>query len=259
LLRTALVTSGNERGLFLRWNDYLRSTNPFYGDKPYDELVTMGTYYESVQLLATNLIVEAYMAQEAPNGASAKYYAQRHQAAVAAQDELIAEQHSPTGTVLDNRSKLTWQQAPWSHFNPIDGTDRSRNYDHTITADRLCTQAGLAALGGFKAWRLPTDPELHEVVKGSPNSTGNADGGSGIFSWLADNGFAYSDRQGYFETSFVMGNAYLSSTVSGTTGWYREALWDYGVDNVYVYGSLDGENKVGVWCVTDESKTSGGE
>lgn len=260
LLRTAMAASTSERGLIVRWNEYLKTTKPFYGPAPYDELVEISAFYESVQLTATNLIVEAYMAKAASDRASAKYYVQLHEEAVAKQDALLGEQRGRNGVVLDLRSKLTWQQAPVSNFPASAFLPEG---DYWARATGICANLASTAFAGYARWRLPTDPELHEVVKGSPNPTGNADGGSGIFAWLQANGFSGSaDPRTPLSSGFVLGNAYISNTESGITYEFYEALSDSGVNFIHRYWSSRGQPydvPTGAWCVTEESKTAGGE
>ena len=229
-----------------------QGNNPFRSSKPHPKIVELGAYYEGLQLMATHVIIEAYMSNK--DSASAIDALALYAPGVAAQEALIATLHAPvppsndgTLTMLDTRTGLTWQQSPLSLL----WNDGVQNLYYK--AANYCEALGQQARGGYTRWRLPTDPELHAVVKDSPNTTGNADGGAGIFGWLEKNGFAQATTYPVEVSGFVWYGAYISSTISGVTGDYHEALRDTGVDYFDTGGGNQNHNG-GAWCVTDESQ-----
>lgn len=226
--------------------------NPFRSSKPHPKIVALGAYYEGIQLMATQVLIEAYMANK--DSISAKDALALYSPGVAAQEALIATLHAPvppsndgTLTMLDTRTGLTWQQSPLSLL----WNDGVQNLYYK--AANYCESQGQQTRGGYTRWRLPTDPELHAVVQDSPNKTGNADGGAGIIGWLVSKGFAQATSFNVEVNGFVNYGAYISSTISGVTGDYHEALSDTGVDYFFTVGGNQNHNG-GAWCVTDESQ-----
>ncbi|MBY4599136.1 DUF1566 domain-containing protein [Ottowia caeni] len=259
LIKASMVPSPSEVGVIQRWHDYLKTTKPFYSPIVDPRLIKIKEYYQSVQVMAANLLVEASMAQTPPDKNGAKYYLDQLNIALAAQDTLTQEMHAEdNGTILDQRSKLLWLRAPFSNLEVPATTYWGDAY--VEKAGEQCKGLADSGFAGNHTWRLPSDPEFHAVVQGSP-SDGTAHSGAGIFKWLGEQGFQMGGDVGWEGArGFVDGGAYFSSTMSGITGNYYSALWDDGVDYACNFVdeipcNYDARTwRAGAWCVASGDK-----
>lgn len=259
LVKTSMTPSPSEPGVIQRWHDYLKTTKPFYSPIVDPRLIKIKEYYQSVQVMAANLLVEASMAQTPPDRNGAKYFLDQLNSALAAQDSFTETMHAEdNGTILDQRSKLLWLRAPISNL-AVPGTTYWGDA-YVFKAEQQCKSLADSGFAGNHTWRLPSDPEFHAVVQGSP-SNGNAHSGAGIFNWLGEQGFQIAGDVGWEGArGFVTGGAYFSSTMSGITGNYYSVLWDDGVN--YACNFVDEFQcnydartwRAGAWCVADGSK-----
>lgn len=284
-IANAMVSSQAERGLLARAMELQRAKKRF--DVPEDDpdLVNIRDYYQTLQAMAVHLLVEATMAKEPPaSDTDAKKKAFRDQAKADAQtflddfetktlptqeNRMKEVRYQRDGTIMQLSNKLIWLRAPISNlrtpkFKYDLGTFGGQVFDMywNDEAARQCRDLAASRFAGLGGWRLPTDPEFHSLVKGSPNDSGNADGGSGIFDWLVGQGFERAPGNGSLNQRGIlvdasMETAYFSSTKS--TIWAYEALWDYGVDYAYVapyhYTKYNIPTIAGAWCVTQEGAT----
>lgn len=253
LISGTLSQIGTGPGLLSIARDYLKTTTPFDAPVVDPRLTALNEYYKTLQLMAVNLIVEAYMAGEdrdgkpLPDKALGGHYLTLLDAATKKQDALVATlRRENEHTVVDQRTNLIWLRGAITIPKPsINWWEES----YIVKGTQICQNLADTKYAGYSKWRLPTDPELHQVVKESPNSSGNADGGTGIFNWLVAQGFI----------GFSVDTAYFSSTISGTSGHYYEALWDRGVDYACTYGNyydcdfgatINMPARAAAWCVT---------
>lgn len=259
LIKNSMIPSPSESGVIQRWHDYLKTTKPFYSPIVDPRLIKIKEYYQSVQVMAANLLVEAAMAQTPPDRNGAKYFLDQLNAAIAAQDAFTEKMHAEdNGTILDQRSKLLWLRAPISNL-PVPATTYWGDA-YVFKAGQQCKSLADSGFAGNHTWRLPSDPEFHAVVQGSP-SKGNAHSGAGIFKWLGEQGFQLAGDAGWEGArGFVDGGAYFSSAMSGITGNYYSVLWDDGVN--YACNFVDEFQcnydartwRAGAWCVAEGSK-----
>lgn len=259
LIKNSMIPSPSESGVIQRWHDYLKTTKPFYSPIVDPRLIKIKEYYQSVQVMAANLLVEASMAQTPPDRNGAKYFLEQLNTALAAQDTFTEKMHAEdNGTILDQRSKLLWLRAPISNLS-VPGTTYWGDA-YVFKAEQQCKSLADSGFAGNHTWRLPTDPEFHAVAQGSP-SNGNAHSGAGIFKWLGEQGFQLAGDVGWEGArGFVDGGAYFTSTMSGITGNYYSVLWDDGVN--YACNFVDEFQcnydartwRAGAWCVAEGSK-----
>ena len=241
-----------EAGLLGRASDFLRMSRYFDHAVVDPRLVTIKEYYQTVQAMGTHLLVEALMAQEATGKSPVEQQVFRERMQREAQDAIklfqdrIARQEARVEelrfknehVVLQLRTGLVWLREPNSNLRAVKGSGAYPTFSE-------CKQRADSRFAGLAGWRLPTESELHKLVKGSPNDSGNADGGSGIFNWLNQQGFRLADSS--------TRTAYFSSTASGLFS--HEALWDYGVDWASDFNTPRGAHtpdSVGALCVTSE-------
>jgi len=174
------------------------------------------------------------------------------------QDEAVAKlRRENEDTVEDMRTRLIWLRAPITYISLPNLNEFP--YGYVDEALRQCDALAKAKYAGYSGWRLPTDPELHEVVKGGSSNGGNANGEPGIFTWLIKQGFQSGPGNGQRNQRGFLTNAgttYFSRTLSGISGDYYEALWDNGVDFACIKSSGCGPYQdnvpqvAGAWCVT---------
>lgn len=271
---TLIKMTDTEPGLLGRADEFFKTSAHFQSAVTDQRLIDLKNYYQTVQAMGVHLLVESYMAQQAPAGASQadkdalKEQARRDAQAVLdqfnnvsakAQDDRIEEmRYKNEFTVEQLRANLVWLRAPFSNLKtPYQDDGGGWHDDWPTQADKLCANLAKEHYAGYSDWRLPTETELHAFVKGSPNDSGNADGGNGIFEWLVTQGFQRGPGNGQlFQRGIVvdstMKTAYFSST--GVVGGYTEALWDYGIDSAadiprYRTGKYI-PSIAGAWCVT---------
>lgn len=264
LLKTSLAGLPTEPGVLRRWHDYLKTTRQFYSPVTDPRLIQLNQYYQTYQLMAANLIVEAYAARPTADGkpdpdrTSGAYYLDQLKAAIEAQDSLVSTLHAENQDVIeDQRNKLIWLRKPVTNFFlperhhvPQNGSDW---YSNTFgdQAHQTCKNFADSGYAGHRGWRVPTEGELHAVTKDSPG-TGSAQRQDGVFAWLVEQGFQWAPGDGTNnQRGFLGQTAYYSSTGSGLYSW--EALWDGGVDNACdTPGGCYGNTPpiAGVWCVT---------
>lgn len=281
----AMVSTPVEPGLLARAMDLLRAKKRFEVPAHDPNLVNIRDYYQTMQAMAVHLLVEATMVQEPPaDYTEAEKKAFRDKTKIDAQaivDGFQAEtlqaqenrmqevRYQRDGTVMQLSNKLIWLRAPISQlrrpkFQYDLGVFGGQVFDMywNDEAARQCRGLAASRFAGLGGWRLPTDPEFHALVKGSPNDSGNADGGTGIFDWLVGQGFERAPGDGSLNQRGIlvdasMKTAYFSSAKS--TIWSYEALWDYGVDYAYVapyrYTTYNIPAIAGAWCVTQEGAT----
>ena len=272
-------------GLLSAARDYTKSTLPFDAPLLDQRLIHVLNYYQIQQAMGTQLLVEANEAEVdqngklAPNTFAAKDALATITTRFDKQGTYVAGLRrggEKEGTVLDQRTNLVWLQAPVSKMEPL----RSRataEPNYPWAAKDQCEKIGWSNFGGYGGWRVPTGPELRAVVKGSPNPTGNAHAGKGIFNWLIQQGFSAAPNNGQsYQRGFLPDNAtelrslrpaYFSSTDSDFIGLFKEVLRDDGVYGGFVYarspyddtdsaGFATQVGDAGVWCVT-QAKSAG--
>ncbi|WP_028603377.1 DUF1566 domain-containing protein [Ottowia thiooxydans] len=264
-----------EPGLIVRANDFLRTTRPFDAPITDPRLIELHDYYRAIQEMGVHLLVEAYSyrahgpAQKAADTYRPKAADNGGQAALdlylydslPKQLARIEEVRYKDEDVIEQlRTGLVWLRGPITNL-PSTQENGWENY-HSL-AHSACVQKAKQKFGGYSTWRLPTEAELHAVVKGedSPNNSGNADGGTGIFEWFVKKGFKQATATNVPNTEgFWPGQpavAYFSNTRSGDA--YFEALWDYGVDSAHIqpvdpYQPAQYRVKTaGAWCVANKS------
>lgn len=270
------VVTITEPGLFGRASEFLKMSRYFDSAVADPRLVATKEYYQTVQAMGMHLVVEALMARQPTEGKSAaeqQVFRERMKkesqdaidlfnARVAQQDARVNELRFKNEEVVEQlRTNLVWMRAPISNLKRphLDGEWHDI---WPVEAKRLCAILKDEHFAGYSGWRLPTESEFHKFVKGSPNDSGNADGGRGIFDWLVAQGFQRGPGNGQlFQRGIVvdekMKTAYFTSTY--VTGGYYEALWDHGVDSAadipqYRMGHYI-PSIAGAWCVTQ--KTAG--
>ncbi|MGY8524414.1 hypothetical protein [Paracidovorax citrulli] len=264
LLKTSLAGLPTEKGALRRWHDYLKTTRQFYSPVTDPRLIQLNQYYQTYQLMAANLIVEAYVARQTADGkpdpdkASGAYYLAQLKDAIKAQQTLVSTLRAENEDVIeDQRNKLIWLRKPVTNFVlperhhvPQNGSDWYSN-TYGEQAYQTCKNFADSGYAGHRGWRVPTEGELHAVTKDSPG-TGSAQRQDGVFAWLVEQGFQWAPGDGtHNQRGFFGQTAYYSSTGSGLYSW--EALWDGGVDNACdTPGGCFGNTPViaGVWCVT---------
>lgn len=270
-----------EPGLYARTSDFLKTKRAFNYDINYPEMVSLHEYYQTLQAMGTHLVVEASMAPMHENESAIvqdefrKVAKKRANEAVdfnskvsTAQNARLEELRFKNPEVVEQlRTNLVWLRKPISNLKrPTDFG--IVYYDIMFHPQSLaqCSNLARSNYADFNNWRLPTEKELHAMVKGSPNTTGDATGGSGIFAWLLEQGFDAAPGDGSHNQRGIlvdasMATAYFSSTMSGASGGYYEALWDYGVDGAEsnpihtAYGAKFPyiPEIAGAWCVADQS------
>lgn len=267
------VLKGGGPGVLGAARVYVKGVMPFDPPVVNPRLIQINEYYKTIQAMGVHLLVEAYLASD-PNEYSKSAAKQGAQDALDTfdryaklKDAAVAKlRREADGTVEDMRTKLIWLQAPVINLpeseSPSDRSGWQFLWNFHDVAVQQCRGLAATAYAGYSGWRLPTDPEVHKVIHGSPNKTGNADGGRGIFKWLLEQGFQAEDSGSRVE--YLRGFSadpravYFSSTGSGTGafGVYYEALWDTGVDfacvhqDCYWYPSHR-PAVAGAWCVTE--------
>ena len=252
---------------------YVKGAMPFDPPVVNPQIVQINEYYKTIQAMGVHLLVEAYRASD-PNEYSRSAAKSGAQDALNSfdrfaqlQDEAVAKlRRENEDTVEDVRTKLIWLRAPVSNIPESDyhtWWDENRHWTYREGALQQCDNLANKSYAGYSGWRLPTDPELHEVVKGGSSNGGNAGGKPGIFAWLIQQGFQAGPGNGQpYQRGFLTspGTAYFSKTCSGDCGWftgyYSEALWDTGVD--FACDKTKGcgypehlSSAVGAWCVTE--------
>lgn len=274
--KTMVAINSAEPGILARASEFLKSQRLF--DAPIDDprLVELNDFYKTIQIMGTHLLVEAYMyqADNPPGDATPieqKVYsdAAKDRAAQALNDFEVrtAEQanrmkemrRQDENTVEQLDKNLIWLRAPISNL-PITNADGSVvHLDRE--ASRMCKILADENYSNYNTWRLPTESEFHAFVKGSPNSSGDAHHGNGIFEWLVQQGFQRAPGNGkLYQRGILVDNtmktAYYSKT-SVPLFEYTEALWDYGVDSAVNF--INDPRKIGnqyvpsisgAWCVT---------
>lgn len=266
LMNTALLPSNSSKGVLPLWRDYLNTTKQFYGPITDPRLLKLNEYYETVQVMAAHLIIEAYMAREQdgkplPDRVSAQLYLSELQNAVKAQEDAVATLNSGNNDVmLDQGTKLTWLRAPISNlmtpqlFEGHHGSTYLHTYDEQ--ADSQCRALAQSNFAGYGGWRLPTESELHAVIRNHPGK-GDANSKDGVIAWLLGQGFLGAPGNGaLYQRGFLSDTAYFSSTRTWAS-YENEALWDGGVDNACTVSDRNVcwhniAPIAGVWCVTDE-------
>jgi hypothetical protein len=110
------------------------------------------------------------------------------------------------GTVLDTKTKLTWQQtAPTTTYTWANGK-------------AYCASAAVSALGG-SGWRLPTVKELLTLVDYSHASA----------PYIDENAFPGTPASGFWSSSPVAGSpsfAWIVNFINGNTGSYTAVYTD---------------------------------
>ena len=273
-INTAMLgTNTADSSILLRANELFNFGKRFAMPDTDPRLSEVNDFYQTIQAMGAHLLVEAYMAQQPKAGATdAERTAQRESNKSSAQDALdliTRNTNSQNGRIEEYRYKyddtaeqiganLIWLRAPISN---LDYHFQGRYiFENDKLAEAYCADLKENNYAKVSGWRLPTERELHAFVKGSPNDSGNADGGSGIFEWLIQQGFTRGPGNGnYNQRGIVTDNwmltAYYSST--GSTVGYNEALWDYGVDSATnPFSTHPGQYRpsiVGAWCVANKS------
>lgn len=266
LINTALLPSNTSAGVLPLWRDYLRTTKQFYGPITDPRLLKLNEYYQTVQVMAAHLIIEAYMAREQngkplPDRTSGQLYLSELQSAVKAQDNAVATLNSGNNDVmLDQRTKLTWLRAPISNFTAPRAFEADGGWSYTNTyedqATGQCRALAQSRFAGYGGWRAPTESELHAVIQDHPGK-GDANSKDGVIAWLLGEGFLGAPGNGAtYQRGFLSDTAYFSSTRTWAS-FENEALWDGGVDNACTIADRDvcWHNMApiaGVWCVTDQ-------
>lgn len=275
IANTLITMSSVEPGLLGRASEFLKTSRPFDAPITDPRLVSINEYYQTLQAMGVHLLVEAYMAQKAPEGAGQEERrAWKEQAkldsqaaidllmnAAKAQDDRIEELRYKNEDAIEQlRANLVWLRAPFSNLKtPVQNSGGGWGKNWQEEAEDICADLRHKHYAGFGAWRLPTEEELHAFVKGSPNDSGNADGGNGIFDWLVGQGFLRGPGNGALNQRGIvvdntMKTAYFSSTL--VAGGYAEALWDYGVDSAADIPKFRSEHYIpsiaGAWCVSDK-------
>lgn len=275
-MAATLITMSNvEPGLLGRASEYLKTSRPFDAPVTDPRLAAINEYYQTVQAMGVHLLVEAYMAQQAPSGATREErLAWRKQSksdaqeaidlfasAANAQDDRIEELRYKNEDAIEQlRANLVWLRAPFSNLKtPEQNSGGGWGKSWPEEAEQICANLRHSHYAGHGAWRLPTETELHAFVKGSPNDSGNADGGIGIFQWLVEQGFQRGPGNGQlYQRGIVVDGSMKTAYFSGTSayGGYTEALWDYGVDSAADIPKLRREHYIpsiaGAWCVSDK-------
>ena len=272
-------------GLFSAARDYTKSTLPFDAPVLDQRLIHLRDYYQTLQAMGTQLLVEANESEVDQNGKLAPntFAAKDALATITTRFEKqgiyvagLRRSAEKDGTVLEQRSNLVWLQAPVSKIEPLRSSP-TREANYPWAAKDQCEKIGWANFGGYGGWRVPTGSELRGVVKGGPNPTGNAHAGKGIFNWLIQQGFSAAPNNGQsYQRGFLPDNAtdlralrpaYFSSTDSDFIGLFKEVLRDDGVYGGFVYarspyddidsaGFATQVGDAGVWCVT-QAKSAG--
>lgn len=266
-----------EPGILGRASEFLKSQRHF--DAPIDDprLVELNDFYKTIQAMGTHLLVEAYMYQAHNPPADATPIYQKAYSddakALAAQalqnfDARIAEQakrvtemrRQDENTVEQLDKNLIWLRAPISNL-PI------RHSDDTVVhldreASRMCKILADENYSNYKTWRLPTEHEFHAFVKGSPNNSGDAHHGNGIFEWLVQQGFQRAPGDGsLYQRGILVDNTMMTAYYSKTFTSFEHtaALWDYGVDSatnfitdISFIGTPYTPSISGAWCVTNK-------
>lgn len=260
LLPTA---ASSEEGLLHRWFELIKSEKPFFAPVVDPKLVKIKDYYQAAQLMGTNLLVEASMGQSTIDRLTAKFYADSLVAELAKQDKQVADSKLDNdGVVIDQGTKLVWMRTPKSNLErPFPGDIHSKYY--SSQAKNYCESKATQKFAGYHNWRLPTDAEFHALVNktGSPTK-GSAKSGAGAFNWLINQGFTAAtdfDPEKRDVPGLLQNNAYFSSTMSGWTGNFYEALWDDGVDfactTIHAFKCENGGHQTahaGAWCVAED-------
>lgn len=253
------LLQGGGPGVLAAARVYTKGVMPFDPPVVNPRLIQINDYYKTMQAMGVQLLVEAYKASD-PKDYTPSAAKTRSQDALdtntrfaALQDAAVAKlRRENEDTVEDMRTKLIWLRAPYINIPlPYDGFESE--------ASRLCESLAKTNYAGSSGWRLPTDPELHAVVKGLTSNEGNADGEPGIFDRLVAQGFQAGPGNGSLnQRGFLTdrGSAYFSSTKSGISGVYYEALWDAGVDYACIDRDLEYcgfptniPKVAGAWCV----------
>lgn len=269
-----LAMAGTELGLIARADNFLRTTRPF--DAPIDDprLLELHGYYQSIQEMGVHLVIEAYnyrargpshaveqnsKPQSVDNGGKVALYLYLDHSLPQQLARIEEVRYKNEEVVEQLRTDLVWLRAPVTNL-PY-GLHSSYDNFHGL-AEKVCEQKASQHFGGYANWRLPSESELHAVVKGddSPNNSGNADGGTGLFEWFVKKGFKQANHTfDHYSEGFWVGQpavAYFSNTRSGDS--YFEAIWDYGVDSASIHPNTSSQPRQyyaktgGAWCVANK-------
>ena len=264
IVNGAVAGSGPETGAISRWDGYLKTTKPFYLDTPDDRLVKIFDYYQGVQVMATNLIIEAYHATKKyplpPNEVDeAAYYLGVYRQNLDGQLKKVHEVGTPAGTVLHTKKNRLYLRTPPDCAPEQDFPDELWKEG----CENSCRGFAFNKLAGFDDWRLPVDNEMDDVVADYQEAKNRGEAGTSIFDWITAQGL------GGFENHQ---KAMFTSSISGTTGWYWYALTDVGVQYtcdsaINSPGATNGCSEIyqryvpaaGAWCVSDKGGAANGD
>ncbi|MET4576556.1 Lcl domain-containing protein [Ottowia thiooxydans] len=268
-----LAMTVTEPGLIVRANDFLRTKRPFDAPITDPRLIELHDYYKAIQEMGVHLLVEAYSyrahnksskatqtppLQNADNGGQVALDLYLYGSLPKQQARIEEVRYKDEDVIEQLRTGLVWLRAPVTNL-PF--AEHSEYDNYIVLARRACEQKATQKFGGHANWRLPTEAELHAVVKGedSPNNSGNAGDGTGIFEWFVKKGFKQATTTGNYSEGFWVGQpavAYFSNTRSGDS--YFEALWDYGVDSAHIQTVIPYQphqyraKTAGAWCVANK-------